>query len=84
MPEVGGRDTVEVAPAEVEGASGVMVGDSAHDIQSAGKVDIVTIALRTGGFGTDELLGAGALMLYDSLVELREHLGETPPGRPRS
>jgi HAD superfamily hydrolase (TIGR01549 family) len=77
-------DIVKVALAKVEGASGVMVGDSVYDIQSAGKLDIPTIALRTGGFGTDELLGVGALKVYDSLVELREHLDETPLGRPRS
>jgi HAD superfamily hydrolase (TIGR01549 family) len=77
-------DIVKVALAKVEGASGVMVGDSVYDIQSAGKLDIPTIALRTGGFGTDELQGVGALKVYDSLVELREHLDETPLGRPRS
>jgi HAD superfamily hydrolase (TIGR01549 family) len=77
-------DIVKVALAKVEGASGVMVGDSVYDIQSAGKLDIPTIALRTGGFGTDELLGVGALKVYDSLVELREHLDDTPLGRPRS
>jgi HAD superfamily hydrolase (TIGR01549 family) len=77
-------DIVKVALAKVEGASGVMVGDSVYDIQSAGKLDIPTIALRTGGFGADELIGVGALKVYDSLVELREHLDETPLGRPRS
>jgi HAD superfamily hydrolase (TIGR01549 family) len=77
-------DIVKVALAKVEGASGVMVGDSVYDVQSAGKLDIPTIGLRTGGFGTDELLGVGALKVYDSLVELREHLDETPLGRPRS
>ena len=61
-----------------------MVGDSVYDVQSAGKLDIPTIALRTGGFGADELRGVGALKVYDSLVELREHLDETPLGRPRS
>jgi HAD superfamily hydrolase (TIGR01549 family) len=77
-------DIVKVALAKVEGASGVMVGDSVYDVQSAGKLDIPTIALRTGGFGTDELRSVGALKVYDSLVELREHLDETPLGRPRS
>lgn len=77
-------DIVKVALGKVDGASGVMVGDSVYDVQSAGKLDIPTIALRTGGFGTDELLGVGALHVFDSLVELRERLDETPLGRPRS
>ena len=77
-------DIVKVALAKVEGASGVMVGDSVYDVQSAAKLDIPTIALRTGGFGADELSSVGAIKVYDSLVELREHLDETPLGRPRS
>jgi phosphoglycolate phosphatase-like HAD superfamily hydrolase len=40
------------------------------------------IAVRTGGFGRDELTAAGAIEVFDSLVELREALDRTPLGRP--
>jgi HAD superfamily hydrolase (TIGR01549 family) len=75
-------DLVAVALEKVEGASGVMVGDSVYDVEAAGKLDVPTLALRTGGFGDEELRAAGALRVFDSLVDLREHLDETPLGRP--
>ena len=75
-------DIVATALAKVEGASGVMVGDSVFDAIAAGKLDIPTIGLRTGGFSTEELRAAGVVATYDSLLDLRAHLDETPLGRP--
>jgi HAD superfamily hydrolase (TIGR01549 family) len=74
-------DIVSTALAKVDGASGVMVGDSIYDAQAAGKLDIPTIGFRTGGFSTDELLDAGVAQVFDSIVHLREHLDDTPLGR---
>lgn len=74
-------DLVQVALAKVGGASGVMVGDSVYDVQAAGKLDIPTIGLRTGGFGANELLSVGVSSVWDSLVELHAHLDETPLAR---
>ena len=48
-------DIVAAALAKVEGASGVMVGDSIFDTQAAGKLKIPTIGVRTGGFSVEEL-----------------------------
>jgi len=75
-------DIVRTALAKVDGASGVMVGDSVYDVIAAGKLDVPTLALRTGGFSTEELTGVGAVRVFDSLLELREHLDDTPLGRP--
>jgi HAD superfamily hydrolase (TIGR01549 family) len=75
-------DLVRTALASVEGASGVMVGDSVWDAVAAGRLDVPTIAVRTGGFSVDELRGAGAVQVYESLVELRERLDETVLSRP--
>ncbi|MBB2901152.1 HAD superfamily hydrolase (TIGR01549 family) [Kineococcus radiotolerans] len=77
-------DLVAVALEKVGGTSGVMVGDSVYDVESAGKLDVPTLALRTGGFGVEELRAAGAVGVFDSLVDLREHLDETPLARPGS
>lgn len=77
-------DLVAVALEKVHGGSGVMVGDSVHDAEAAGALDVPTLALRTGGFSEQELTEAGALRVFDSLVDLREHLDETPLGRPTS
>jgi len=77
-------DIVKTAMKKVEGASGVMVGDSVYDAIAAGKLDIPTVGVRTGGFSTEELLQAGVVKVYDSLLELRAHLDETPLNRPNA
>ncbi|WP_299037914.1 HAD family hydrolase [uncultured Pseudokineococcus sp.] len=77
-------DLVQVALAKVGGASGVMVGDSVFDAIAAGKVDVPTIAVRTGGFSIGELEDAGAVRVFDSLVELRQNLDDTALARPSS
>jgi hypothetical protein len=59
-----------------------MIGDSVYDVLAAGKLDIPTIAVRTGGFGTDELQEAGASHVFDSLGELQAALDDTALPRP--
>jgi HAD superfamily hydrolase (TIGR01549 family) len=75
-------DLVVTALGKVEGASGVMVGDSTWDVIAAGKVDVPTIAVRTGGFSVGELLEAGASRVFQSLVEFRASLDGTALARP--
>ncbi|GAA3578516.1 HAD family hydrolase [Microlunatus spumicola] len=75
-------DLVETALKKVEGASGVMVGDSTWDAVAAGKLGVPTLAVRTGGFSTEELQEAGAAHVFDSLAELRAGLDGTPLERP--
>ncbi|NAZ82179.1 HAD-IA family hydrolase [Kineococcus sp. R8] len=75
-------DVVQAALDRVGASSGVMLGDSTWDVVAAGKLDVPTIAVRTGGFSVEELTGAGAVTVFDSLVELRERLDDTPLARP--
>ncbi|NEM06356.1 HAD family hydrolase [Geodermatophilus normandii] len=75
-------DLVVTALGRVEGASGVMVGDSTWDVIAAGKVDVPTIAVRTGGFSVGELMEAGASRVFQSLVEFRSSLDGTALARP--
>jgi HAD superfamily hydrolase (TIGR01509 family) len=58
----------------------VMVGDTTWDCEAAGRAGIATIAVRTGGFSTEELRDAGAAAVFDSIVELAEALDSTPLG----
>lgn len=74
-------DLVATALAKVEGASGIMVGDSIYDAQAAGKLRIPTIGVRTGGFSVGELHEAGVLQVFDSLVAFRQALEGTPLAR---
>ena len=73
-------DLIAAALELVEGGKGVMIGDSTWDVEAAKKLKVPTLCVRTGGFGADELLDAGAEAIFDSLVELRERLGDTPFG----
>lgn len=56
----------------------VMVGDTPWDIKAAGRTSVPTIAVLTGGFAIEELEESGAVAVYQSVGELREHLDDTP------
>ena len=45
--------------AEADAKDAVMVGDTPWDIRAAEAAKVPTIAVRTGGFGVDELRGGG-------------------------
>ena len=55
-----------------------MVGDSTWDVEAAARAGVKTIAVLTGGFSEAELREAGAVDVFESLVELRERLDATP------
>ena len=71
-------DLVEAALEKAGGGPAIMVGDSIWDCKAATAAKIKTIAVRSGGFGDDELLDAGAIAVFDSVGELRERIDETP------
>jgi phosphoglycolate phosphatase-like HAD superfamily hydrolase len=58
----------------------VMVGDTPWDVESARRAGIETVCVITGGFAEQELRDAGAVAVFESLVDLRERLDETPLG----
>ena len=60
------------------GGDAVMIGDSVWDVEAAKRADIPTIAVRTGGFGHDELVEAGAACVFESIDDLLDSLDETP------
>ena len=74
-------DIVATALATVEGASGIMVGDSVYDAQAAAKLNIPTLGVRNGGFSVGELQEAGVLQVFESLVAFRHALDGTPLAR---
>ena len=74
-------DIVQAALDRVNGTGGVMIGDSTWDCKAASKLHVPTLAVRTGGFSEQELTAAGAVGVYDSLIELRDDLDNTPLAR---
>jgi HAD superfamily hydrolase (TIGR01509 family) len=58
--------------------SSVMIGDSVWDVEAAKNAGMPAIAVRSGGFGDDELADAGAIGIYDTPGDLAKALDETP------
>jgi HAD superfamily hydrolase (TIGR01509 family) len=61
-----------------EDAKSVLVGDSVWDIEAAKNAGMPAIAVRSGGFGDDELRDAGAIAIHDTPGDLLAALDETP------
>jgi HAD superfamily hydrolase (TIGR01549 family) len=73
-------DLVNSALDKIGGGPAVMVGDSVYDCEAARNAGVDTIAVLTGGFSDSELIKAGAVIVFASIVELRERLSWTPLG----
>ncbi|HEX6714299.1 MAG TPA: HAD family hydrolase, partial [Thermoleophilaceae bacterium] len=71
-------DLVQTALDKVGGGDAVMIGDSVWDVEAAKRAGIPTIAVRTGGFGRDELLEAGAACVFDDIGDLFDAWEDTP------
>ena len=71
-------DLVHAALDKGDGDEAVMVGDSTFDIEAAERASVKTIALLTGGFSEKELRDAGAAMVFESVLELKDNLADTP------
>jgi HAD superfamily hydrolase (TIGR01509 family) len=71
-------DLVHAAMDKAGDGDAVMIGDSTWDCEAAQRAGIETIAVLTGGFSEDELLEAGAAVVFHSIDELRERVRETP------
>ncbi|MBA3299393.1 MAG: HAD family hydrolase [Thermoleophilaceae bacterium] len=61
-------------------AEAVMVGDSTFDCEAAGRADVGSIGVLTGGFSSAELRESGAAAVYESVEELVRRIDETPFG----
>ncbi|PRY13912.1 HAD family hydrolase [Kineococcus rhizosphaerae] len=75
-------DLLRVALEKVSGRAGVLLGDSTWDCEAAANADMPAVAVRTGGFSVEELTGAGAGAVFDSLRELLDGLDGTEFARP--
>ncbi|MCW3041827.1 MAG: family hydrolase [Solirubrobacterales bacterium] len=77
-------DLVRAALDKLEdGQQAVMIGDTPWDVEAARGAGVETIAVRTGGFSGAELEEAGAVAVFDSIVELAEAIDDTPLGAGR-
>lgn len=63
-------DVVARAIEQAGGTAAVMVGDTPYDVAAAARVGAPCVAVRTGGFGDQELLDAGAVLVVDTPADL--------------
>ncbi len=64
--------------APLDASEVVVVGDTPYDIEAAGKCGIAAVGVRSGKFGDDVLLGAGAIALYDDVAALLRDYDSSP------
>ena len=60
----------------VEAADCYVVGDAVWDLLAARRAGMLSVGLLSGGYGSDELLDAGAFRVYDDPAELHQSLDE--------
>ena len=71
-------DLVRAAMDKAEADEAVMIGDTRWDIEAAAKAGVETVAVMTGGWSEDELLDAGAVVVFESVDDLRQRFDSTP------
>lgn len=60
----------------VEPAQSFVVGDSVWDLLAAQRAGALGVGLLSGGYGREELLGAGAYRVYADPADMLDHLEE--------
>lgn len=63
-------DILQVALEESGGSGALLVGDTTYDVASAARMGAPCVAVRSGGFGVQELRDAGAVLVVDGPKEL--------------
>ena len=71
-------DVVESALGRAGTRDAAMLGDSRWDVEAAARAGLETVCVITGGWSEQELVDAGAVCVFESLVALRERLDDTP------
>jgi HAD superfamily hydrolase (TIGR01549 family) len=61
---------------EVEPVDCYVIGDAVWDLLAARRARMLSIGLLSGGYGADELQGAGAFRVYRDAAELQSSLDE--------
>lgn len=62
--------------ARVKAEAAVMLGDTPYDVQAATRAGVTIIAVRSGGWGDEDL--GGAAMVFDDPADLLAHYHDTP------
>ncbi len=56
----------------------IVVGDTPYDAEAAGKANLRTIGVLSGGFPEENLTKAGCIAIYQNIADLLAHYDESP------
>jgi phosphoglycolate phosphatase-like HAD superfamily hydrolase len=56
----------------------MVVANSPHDAEGAGKIGIRRVGLRSGGFPEEQLWAAGYVAIYNDCADLLKNYNESP------
>ena len=56
----------------------IVVGDTPYDAEAAGKANLRTIGVLSGGFAEENLRKAGCIAIYQDIADLLAHYDESP------
>lgn len=56
----------------------IVVGDTPYDAEAAGKANLRTIGVLSGGFPEENLRQAGCIAIYQNIADLLAHYDESP------
>jgi len=71
-------DLIEVALEQAGTRDALVIGDTTWDAEAASRAGVPAIGVLSGGFGATELSEAGAIEVYESVMELHEQIDESP------
>ncbi len=63
-------DILQKALDAAGGRHALTIGDSPYDVEASNRLGAPCVAVRTGGFGADELRAAGAVLVVDGVADL--------------
>lgn len=75
---------VALERAGAEASAALLVGDSTWDMIAAGRADVASYGVRSGGISETELREAGARRVFDDPADVLEHLDELLGDRRRA
>jgi HAD superfamily hydrolase (TIGR01509 family) len=56
----------------------IVVGDTPYDAEAAGKANLRTVGVLSGGFSAENLRQAGCIAIYQDIADLLAHYDESP------
>lgn len=63
---------------DVASSEAIVVGDTPYDAEAAGRVNLRTIGVLSGGFPEENLRKAGCVAIYQDIADLLAHYDESP------